>query len=191
MTHPLERLKRIADETIRKQAIENFNQEYYDENSKNDNGNLESAIMWSFDWLNSPQKYDYWNQIWNLSINNQLELLPEPIEGDDFYCKTKYSENFLCEEQCDACKKADELTIPEPIEDNPTLGDKTSLANVDIYEQNTQLKLENEKLREFAANYVTHVENNIINNVYSADELTLLIPFVNLKDQAKQLLNQK
>jgi hypothetical protein len=82
MTHPLERLKRIADETIRKQAIENFSQDYYAENCKKDNGTISFAIMWSFVWRSSPQEYDYWKNIYYLAINNQLELLPEPIEDE-------------------------------------------------------------------------------------------------------------
>jgi len=85
MTHPLERLKRIADETIRKQAIENFDEEFYKsqvECVKYDKVGVPEAIELGFDWEDSPQGHDYWDDIHNKAKRGELPLLPEPIEDN-------------------------------------------------------------------------------------------------------------
>ena len=77
ITHPLERLKLIADETIRKQAIENFDENHYREYRVLDSGSIADAIYNSFVWNSTPQEHRYWQKIHTKALNNQLELLPE------------------------------------------------------------------------------------------------------------------
>jgi hypothetical protein len=91
--HPLERYKLIADPTIRQQCIDNFDEEYYKNSKKYDDGGIEDAILYMCFWENTPQKTPYWSTVLEKIIRGTLEILPEPIE------------------------------------DNPTLGYKTSLAS--------------------------------------------------------------
>lgn len=79
--------------------------------------------------------------------------------------------------------------LPEPIEGNPTLGDKTLLAKGDIYaefnhlaEQYDQLRTENEKLREWIISIVNR-------SPMTTTQIQLILSPYDIH-QAKQLLNK-
>jgi len=80
ITHPLERYKRIADPTIRQQAIDNFDEKWYKENQNDDNGLICDAIFIMCIWGDTKQGLGYWLDIHESAKNGTLELLPEPIE---------------------------------------------------------------------------------------------------------------
>lgn len=81
--HPLERYKLIADPTIRQQAIDNFNEEYYNDDKHLDYGSVEDAIFLMCLWGDTEQGLDYWGEIYKKIKRGILPLLPEPIEDKE------------------------------------------------------------------------------------------------------------
>jgi hypothetical protein len=176
MTHPLERLKRIADETIRKQAIENFDEEFYKsqvECVKYDKVGVPEAIELGFDWEDSPQGHDYWDDIHNKAKRGELPLLPEPIEEQTEHRDFKkewelighshqiadtgdYDGHYeITNGKISLLTKDDDNEALQPIVDALNESgckfyqdDWHEFENNLLRKENTQLKLENEKLRE-------------------------------------------
>lgn len=216
---PLVRLGRIADPDIRKKAIKNFNAVHYAKHIESDVGlHVADAISCGFSWAKTPkgQGLNYWNRIWKLALKGELKLLPEQSEGEQTennfmkpltieeklqfierlkeLCFEKYYNKILLQDyvyhsfgsgECGDDKFDDDiLSFEKCVKENKP---RRPLEDIKSYQE---LEEDSKKFREFVIKFISHIENNIINNVYSADELMLLIPFVNLKDQAKELLTQ-
>jgi hypothetical protein len=83
ITHPLERYKLIADPTIRQQAIDNFDEEFYLERKHLDSGTMQDALLLGFNWFytnvrdTKEESYGYFTGVYAMLSK---ELLPEPIE---------------------------------------------------------------------------------------------------------------
>jgi hypothetical protein len=78
--HPLERYKRIADQTIRQQCIDNFDENHYSYFKYIDKGSVQDAINCGFNWVNSIQGGEYWVSVVRMLLKKDITILPEPIE---------------------------------------------------------------------------------------------------------------
>jgi hypothetical protein len=65
-TYTIGLLESIPDEEVRKKAIENFNERYAIgcENFGGGAAKISKAIEYAFDWEDSPEGYDYWENIY-------------------------------------------------------------------------------------------------------------------------------
>lgn len=169
--HPLKRLEAIADPEIRKQAIKNFDQSYYDENKQYDNNTVCDAIACMCEWGETPQGRDYWFSIYKLGLIRALAIIPE--EPSKERSETAYNYSF-----------ANNSTGGRQI---PTMEQVKNLRYIDtgrLVAENTQLKTENEKLRQFGSKVFNLYKTWCIDYPFVTDE------FKELQKESEQLLNQ-
>lgn len=140
--HPLERYKLIADPTIRQQAIDNFDEEFYNNNKHLDDGSIDDAIHLGFYWFLTSEKTKYWSNIRKRILEGTLELLPEPIEEPTKYISREIADQYQGLFNLISKEHGLTLTISEM---DDIVSESLKLASQSEIDQ---LRTENEKLRE-------------------------------------------